>query len=186
MNQLPPSTDEQMMPYIKQTKRSGAARAVFLIAISAMIIAGAVLILKNTDSGKKLWSAFFGAKSSPSESTTTPEEMPQPQKNIYEFDYSAIPAGLHGIIPADLSALTLERKFDNPSQIELTEETVYPEKLSDGKVRVLIVNTHPYEAYQSEALTSYGDDFSATGGDTTVKELGQKLALMLIEHGIGA
>ena len=186
MNQLPPSTDEQMMPYIKQTKKSGTARAVFIMAIAAVIIACAVLILRNTDGGKRLWANFFGEKKEPVESETTTEQTNRPQKSIYDFDYSAIPAGRRGVVPADLSALTLERKFDNPAGAETTDDTFYLEKLTDGKVRVLIINTHPYEAYQNDVLTSYGEDFSATGGDKTVKEIGKKLALALIERGVGA
>ena len=68
MNQLPPSTDEQMMPYIKQTKKSGTARAVFITAIAAVIIACAVLFIQNTDGGTRLWANLFGVKKPAGES----------------------------------------------------------------------------------------------------------------------
>lgn len=186
MNQLPPSTDEQMMPYIKQTKRSGTVRAIFIIAVAAIIIACTVLILQHTDFGKNIISSLFGAGKTPVETKDTTPTQPKPQKSIYDFDYSLLPAGEHGIVPADLSALNAERLFDNPQNKELTDDIAALPKLTDGKVRVLIVNTHPYEAYTDEVKTSYGDDFSVVGGDNTVKELGRKLALALIDRGIGA
>lgn len=180
------STDEQMMPYIKQTKRSGAVRAVFIIAIAAIIIACAVLVLQHTSFGKKMLAALFGGEKAPAETLDSTPPKTSVKKSIYDFDYSSVPDGEHGVVPADLSALNVERTFDNPQNKELTDDLAALTKLTDGKVRVLILNTHPYEAYTDDVKASYGDEFSAVGGDFTVKEIGRKLALSLIERGIGA
>ena len=57
MNDLPVAESEQMIPYIKERKKSGVSRIIFLFAIIGIVAAICITLLKS--SGGNL-SGLFG------------------------------------------------------------------------------------------------------------------------------
>lgn len=181
MNEIPSSPNEQMLPYIKK-RRSPLAKIVLLMSVAAIVI-GCGVTLANKLGGENFFSKLFGAAKATSSSATKSTETTA-EKNIYDFDVSSVPKGQHGIIPADLSCAAVGYDYvGGDGNIAVSADTSFT--FQNGKIQVLIVNTHPYEAYTDEISASYGDDFSAVGGDKTVKELAQSMTLALAEKGIG-
>lgn len=180
MNELPTSQSEQMMPYIKQKKKHGAARIIALAA-TVVIIAAIAVTLSRGDGGNFFGKLFGGAATAESSST---EQTSETTKSIYDYDLSSVPAGEHAIIPADLSAINQNAAFIGGENV--STETAELSPIKDGKVHVLLINTHPYESYQPTAAASYGDGFSATGEEYSVKRIAEAAVIKLVSLGIGA
>lgn len=188
MNNLPVSESEEMMPYIKQRKKSAASKTVFLFAVVAIVAAIAITAFRSSEKLKSFISGIFGKAAESSESTSTTEstEGTAAEKGLYYFDSSLVPEGNLGVIPCDLSVDSLGKMFENGTDYEVGTAKGTLGKADDGKVRVLIVCTHPYEAFTADILTYYSDDFTPLGGENTVAELARSMARKLISLGIGA
>lgn len=180
MNELPTSQSETMMPYIKQKKKHSYAKVIALAA-TVVIVAAIAVTLSRSGGGNFFGKLFGGAATDESSST---EQTSETTGSIYDYDFSAVPAGEHAVIPADLSAITQNVAFTGDGNV--STETAELTPITDGKVHVLLINTHPYESYQQEKVTSYGDVFSATGEEYSVKRLAETAVIKLISLGIGA
>lgn len=188
MNNLPASQSEDMMAYIKPRKKSTAAKIVFLFAVVTIVAAICITAFRGT-SGKFhdfLNGIFKGGEETSQSTPSTPPAQSEGTTNIYEFDPALVPEGAHGVIPADLSADMQGKLIDNKTELEISTAQGGLAKAADGKIRVLLINTHPYESYAPDEISSYGEDFSATGGEDGVKTLAQDIVLRLLSLGIGA
>ena len=110
-------------------------------------------------------SGFFGgvAEKSPAEAGSA--------AGIYDFDASSVPEGCAAIKPVDLSG---------------GGESAAPVAPPKKAGRVLVIATHPYEAYTGEIMTYAPGDFSATGGEFTTAKVAEFLASELRRLGVDA
>lgn len=185
-NNLPTSGSEDMMAYIKPRKKSTASKIVFLFAIVA-IVAAIIIMAYKSSSGKfrGFLDNLFGKESS-STTTTTENVTPPETTNIYMFDNSLVPEGASGVIPVDLSAEKQGTVYDNKTQLTLSTAQGGLAKANDGKTRVLIVNTHPFEKYTDEVITAYDGNFSASGDENNVADIARDMVIKLVSLGVVA
>lgn len=156
---LPIITVEE--PHIR-SKRSAAKRcAVVISALAATLIAlCAVAFVVGKDTFLSGWLNKKAAV----------EEAPR-EAGIYDFDAAKVPSGCTGIIPVDLSGKSEKIEAIAPS-------------VTAGKV--IVIATHPYEAYTGEVTAYADDDFSATGGEYTTAKVAEFLASELRRLGVDA
>ena len=187
MNELPAAESQQMIPYIKERKRSGVSRIIFLFAIIGIVAAICITLLKSSKGSLSGLLGFLGGKES---STATAENettsSPTEKEDIYSYDISTLPEGKKAIIPADLSAEKQGKRYFSDTDVSVSDTSAALAKVQTGKTSVLIVCTHPYQSYCNEKLLCYGDDFSAVGGENTVDALARELTVSLLGFGIGA
>lgn len=187
MNDLPVAESEQMIPYIKERKKSGVSRIIFLFAIIGIVAAICITLLKSSGGNLSGLFGFLGGKES---STTTADKetttSPSEKEDIYDYDISTLPEGKKAIIPADLSAEKQGKRYTSDIDVSVSDTSAALAKTQTGKTSVLIICTHPYESYCNEKLLCYGDDFSAVGGENTVDALARELTVSLLGLGIGA
>lgn len=187
MNDLPVAESEQMIPYIKERKKSGVSRIIFLFAIIGIVAAICITLLKSSGGNLSGLFGFLGGKES---STTTADKetttSPSEKEDIYDYDISTLPEGKKAIIPADLSAEKQGKRYTSDIDVSVSDTSAALAKTPTGKTSVLIICTHPYESYCNEKLLCYGDDFSAVGGENTVDALARELTVSLLGLGIGA
>ena len=180
MNENPMRDGGQLVPYLKERKRSTVQKVIFLLAIVGIIAAICITLIKS-DGG--FLGGFFKKGT---ETTTSAETTTAPTKSdIYDYDSSVVPEGENGVIPADLSAAKQEKRFEANAS-SLTVDSSKLKKVSEGKVSVLIVCSHPYESYCKEKILSYGKDFCPVGGEETVDALARELTVSLLSLGVGA
>lgn len=181
MNGNPTPESSELIPYIKERKRTGAQKIIFLIAIIGIIAAICITLIKS--SGGFL-SGLFGKSAETTTSAPETTTSPSQKENIYDYDPSAVPEGKKGVIPADLSAEKQGRRFSSDGDI--SHDSSFLQKVTENKISVLIVCTHPYESYSESNLFSYGDDFYPIGGEATVDALARELTVSLLSLGVGA
>ena len=158
---LPIITAEQ--PHIRSKRSAVLRRAVFVAALAVVLIAAAaVTLIVGRDT---FLPAFFGG------GKTVGEAGNAPAAGIYDYDFSGVPEGCAAVVPVDLSGAGEKA------------EAVAPIKKA-GKV--LVIATHPYEAYAGEVLAYAGDGFSATGGEYTTAKVAEFLASELRRLGVDA
>jgi len=159
---LPIITAEQ--PHVRTKKRASRRRAVSVAVLAALLIVAAAATFavgRNT-----FLSGVFGAAKTDGGASETPAA-----KGIYDFDVSHVPEGRTAIKPVDLAG-----GGENAA-------AVAPAKKAG---RVLVIATHPYEAYTGEIMTYADGDFSATGGEFTTAKVAEFLASELRRLGVDA
>lgn len=133
---------------------------------------------------------------------TSATDMPQAYPstdvtdNIYEYDPSELPEGMHGIIPMDLSLSEYGNEYVNSSskldiKCEMLEKydfsidtgALFPK----GAPLVLIVHTHGSEAYTEENISFYDSTKEVSRSydtDKNVVAVGRLFARILNDAGI--
>lgn len=152
-------------PHIRSKRSASRRRAAFIAVLSIFLIAAAAVTLAV---GKDTFlSSFFGGEKTVKEA----EETPAAVRGIYDFDFSAVPDGCAAIVPVDLSGAGEK------------VSAVAPIKAAG---QVVVIATHPYEAYAGKIMAYAGDGFSATGGEYTTAKVAGYLASELRRLGIDA
>lgn len=90
MNGNPTPESSELIPYIKERKRTGAQKIIFLIAIIGIIAAICITLIKS--SGGFL-SGLFGKSAETTTSAPETTTSPSQKENIYDYDPSAVPEG---------------------------------------------------------------------------------------------
>ena len=136
-------------------------------------------------------------------SDTTPEDegasSPTVEKDIYKYDFSAVPDGDMPIVPKDLSSYEKGASYiinstgfvvDTKALLQSDLKTGNtPELLtSNNSPKVLIVHTHSSEAYNTDGKISYsadgGEFMRSDDAEKNVISLGEYLAELLNKKGI--
>lgn len=187
---LPVPVGETMSPYIKRRKRREMRSLTrFLALLLAVVLLVALVFCLGKLGVFSFLGAWFGA---PAETTgdttgnTTPEET---TTGLYDFDYEKLSEGAFAIVPCDLSARAAGLLFDN--RTDYVPEAIVPRALSavaGDKVTVLVVNTHPYEAYSAEDSYEYTDGSYVNSEDRekTVAAVADAFIASLAKSGIQA
>lgn len=137
----------------------------------------------------------------PSDTATTDSvtTLPEKEKDLYEYDFSAIPDGHMPIVPHDLSFYEKGASYifnstgfivDTKALLErnLSRENNFEQLAISNSPKVLIVHTHGSEAYSRDGQLSYyydGNDFMRSDDtNKNVVSLGEYLAEQLNAKGI--
>ena len=147
-------------PHIRSKKATARRRAAIVAALALTLIA---LCAVTFAVGKDTFLAGWLNK-------TAVENAPR-AAGIYDFDAAKVPDGCAGIVPVDLSG---------------GGEKAAPVAPVKAAGKVLVIATHPYEAYTGEVLTYADGGFSATGGEYTTAKVADFLASELRRLGIDA
>lgn len=147
-------------PHIRSKKATARRHAAIVAALALTLIA---LCAVTFAVGKDTFLAGWLNK-------TAVENAPR-AAGIYDFDAAKVPDGCAGIVPVDLSG-----GGEKAAPVAPVKEA--------GKV--LVIATHPYEAYTGEVMTYAAADFSATGGEYTTAKVADFLASELRRLGIDA
>ncbi|MBR6049858.1 MAG: stage II sporulation protein P [Clostridia bacterium] len=148
-------------PHIRSKKATARRRAAIVAVLAATLIA---LCAVTFAVGKDTFlSGLLNKKAAA-------ENAPH-VAGIYDFDAAKVPDGCVGIVPVDLSG---------------GGEKVAPIAPVKAAGKVLVISTHPYEAYTGEVMTYASADFSATGGEYTTAKVADFLASELRRLGIDA
>ena len=132
MNGNPTPESSELIPYIKERKRTGAQKIIFLIAIIGIIAAICITLIKS--SGGFL-SGLFGKSAETTTSAPETTTSPSQKENIYDYDPSAVPEGKKGVIPADLSAEKQGRRFSSDGDI--SHDSSFLQKVTENKISVI-------------------------------------------------
>ena len=161
---LPVPIEEGSAPYLQKRRRKQTkAWSRYLLILLAVCMLTAFVIC----AGKfGLFSFFAGGivngETDTSEETTTGETT----TDLYDFDYEKLSEDALAILPCDLSAWTLGMLYENHT--DYTIDTIMPEELervSGDRVTVLVINTHPYEAYSASGAYEYRDGSYVNSSD---------------------
>ncbi len=201
MNQYPIPRDAEIAssPYVrpheKERRRRSRLPSLFF-AVVLLLIGVLVLYHILPDEVKTPLNAWlFGAEGTTGDGTsaqTTPQTgttAPEPDgtTDIYEWQCE-LPSGATAILPVNRSANALGSFSENPTDAPL--DAVLPKfvRAADGKISVLIVNTHSYEAYSAEGMLYFTDSVYASDNDENrnVAVVCRSFADALNENGIGA
>lgn len=133
--------------------------------------------------------AWFGAPSETTGDTTEDTTPAETTTSLYDFDYGKLSEGAFAIVPCDLSARAAGVLFDN--RTDYVPEAIVPRALSTvagDKVTVLVVNTHPYEAYSAEGSYEYTDGSYVNSEDRekTVAAVADAFIASLAKSGVKA
>lgn len=181
MNGNPTPESEKLIPYIKERKKTGAQKIIFLIAVIGIV---AAICITLTKSAGGFFGGFFGRRTESTTSSPETTTSPSPEENIYDYDLSSVPEGKKGVIPADLSAGKQGKRFSSESDISPASSPL--KKVTENKISVLIVCAHPYESYAESNLLFYDDGFYPVGNENNVDSLARELTASLLSLGIGA
>ena len=151
---------EPKYPYIQKRKRK-KSKAAFLLLMLVMIAVVAVCIISLLPGGfSGLFSGLLGSDKEQTEgSTTEGTTTTAATTNLYEFDFDRVTDGAFAILPRDLSARNVGLFIDNLAGKDGVD-AILPralDKVESGKVSVLVINTHPYEAYMASGAYEYTD-----------------------------
>lgn len=185
---LPVPVGEKMAPYIKKRKRREMrSLSRFLILLLAVVLLVAVVFF----AGKLGLFSFFAGwfDTAPETTADTSTGDTDATTSLYDFDYDKLSDGAFAMIPCDLSARAAGIVFDN--RTDYVPETIVPRALSaaDGdKVTVLVINTHPYEAYSAPDAYEYTDGSYVNSEDkeNTVVAVADAFIASLAKNGIQA
>ncbi len=181
MNGNPTPESEKLIPYIKERKKTGAQKIIFLIAVIGIV---AAICITLTKSAGGFFGGFFGRHTESTTSSPETTTSPSHEENIYDYDLSSVPEGKKGVIPADLSAGKQGKRFSSESDISPASSPL--KKVTENKISVLIVCAHPYESYAESNLLFYDDGFYPVGNENNVDSLARELTASLLSLGIGA
>lgn len=166
---LPVPVERPTMPYIKEKKRyrknSMLARFILVFLALAMVVILILCVDKLLPNGLfgSLRGLFGGGKG---ETTTAETTTGEETTGLYDFDYGKISEGAFGIVPCDLGIRTQGVLYENLT--DLITENIVPKPLDSvgkDKVTVLVINTHPYEAYTDGVMSEYSDASYVNSGD---------------------
>lgn len=186
---LPVPVVDETVPYLQKRKRREPKTALskyLLILLAVVLLAGIILC-----AGKFGLFSFFGGANGDettagsSTETTTGETT----TNLYAFDYEKLSEDALAILPCDLSAWALGNLYDNQTHYDI--DSLSPralEVLHKDTVTVLVINTHPYEAYSEDGAFEYKDGsyVNAGTGKNSVAAVADAFIDALAERGIQA
>ena len=151
------------VPHLRQKKKNRKRKRLIIALLAAATVLSAAAVLAATGTFAKL----FNGKSS---SVTDAAAQEQPAPDIYSFDRKVVPDGVRAVVPADISG---------------GGESITPVPFSlNGKV--VVIASHPYEAYLDGAKPYVDGDFSAVGEENTTADLAKYLATALSRLGVDA
>lgn len=149
---------------IRRRKRGGA-RTFFAVFFALAMICGAVFLITNKDFLSK-----FSKKEPPENSGDA--EMPK-EKSIYDFDFSLVPEGFVAALPTDISK----------SATDFDASPVAPD-IKEGSV--IVLSTHPYDAYLERDVLYVDGEYIATSGEHNAGTLAKYVCEKLCALGINA
>lgn len=194
---IPETLNFESDPYVRPrtySRRRVGRGAGFLVAVVLMLL-GAIALYRCMPGSVKapLHAWLFGGNSddgTQNGTTTAVSTTPAPEEttvDIYQWKCD-LPQGATAILPVDRCANTLGIFMKNPT--DAVPESVVAEfvRAETGKISVLILNTHSYEAYSEEGALYFDDPSYAsdTGENRNVGAVCRLLADALNENGIGA
>ena len=155
---LPIIIDEE--PHLRRKHRRMKKRVV-IVLLAAIVICASAAVLAMTGT--------FGKISGKSNSENAKTDVPPSNTDIYSFDRATVPDGARAVVPTDISG----------------GESVLP-VVPAICGRVIVIASHPYEAYSESEISYIGEDFSAVGGENTTARLAEYIASSLKTLGIDA
>ncbi len=196
MNQDLIPLEPQAVPYVRphavKKKKSGARSLLILVLLAVGLI---ILFRFLPENAREFLNSFFSdgtteetttTESTTSQTTTSDTPAPTETTDLYRWECS-LPESATAIIPKDLSANTIGKFAENPTDAILEAvRPVFPQK-TDG-ISVLILNTHSFESYaENGALYHEDEDFmSGNSHEKGVKNAANALKNALAEHNIHA
>ncbi len=187
---LPVPVGETMSPYIKRRKRREMRSLTrFLALLLAVVLLAALVFCLGKLGVFSFLGAWFGAPAETTGGTTEDTTPGETTTGLYDFDYEKLSEGAFAIVPCDLSARAAGVLFDN--RTDYVPEAIVPRALSTvtgDKVTVLVINTHPYEAYSEEASYEYTDGSYVNSEDRekTVAAVADAFIASLAKNGVQA
>lgn len=183
---LPVPVGEKMSPYIKKRKRREVRTITRCIAL---LLAVALLVALVLCLGKLGLFSFLGGWFGASSDTTEDMTSAETTTSLYDFDYEKLSEGAFAIVPCDLSSRITGALFDN--RTDYVPEAIVPRPLSSvagDQVTVLVINTHPYEAYSASDSYEYidGSYVNSEDRENTVAAVADAFIASLAKNGIGA
>jgi len=165
-------------PHIRK-KPSKTRRRAALVAVIALILVAAAAFLLLTDKDSFL-SAFVdrirgndrGLTDGETPKSSESADVPDAERNIYSFDYSAVPENAVAVIPVDMTPVA--------------EQTFSPVALPRSAGRVLVISTRPFERYLENDAAYVDTEYAFTGVDHTTGGVGEYLASKLKMLGVDA
>ena len=154
---LPVALDAE--PHLRKAKRSARTRAVIAAVCVVLVCAAAATALGMTGTFSKL---FGGAATKTDQNTAS-------NSGIYAIDRSSVPGGAYAVVPTDISGKTIK-----------AAALALPKK--DGKV--VVIATHPYEAYLDSERAYIMPDSPA--GEHTTANIAEYVASALALSGVDA
>lgn len=186
---LPVPVKDEAVPYLQKRKHKENKTTLskfFLILLAVVLLAGIVLC-----AGKfGLFSFLAGGDA---EQTTTGDSTEtttgETTTNLYAFDYEKLSEDALAILPCDLSAWASGNRYHNQTSYDV--ESLSPqalEVLEQDTVTVLVVNTHPYEAYSEDGAFEYKDGSYVNAGseENSVAAVAKAFIEALAKRGIQA
>ena len=173
---LPVYVGEQ--PHIRKKPIKTKRRAVFIIAAALVLVAAATFLLLNDENSflsafvNRLGNKNPGATEGETPKTGETSDFSDNDRDIYSFDFSAVPDGAVAVLPVDMT-VGAESDFS-------------PVALPRSAGKVLVISTRPFESYLENDATHVGEEYVFTDGEHTTGGVGEYLASKLQTLGVDA